>query len=149
MCSSLSPSFSLPLFLFLSLFLSPSLPQSQIYMMEQSKRSMELQVSRVQLQNSMLERRNTELQQLYRNEKEKRRRIRDKLKLYKVRGRRRRRRRRREEMNVYLYNEMNDVFLSVKLFSNSNKMRKHFYVYSTVHMFTCPCVSCVYIMFKV
>lgn len=87
-CVLLSPSLSLPLFL----FLSPSLPQSQIYMMEQSKRSMELQVSRVQLQNSMLERRNTELQQLYKNEKEKRRRIRDKLKLYKVRGRRRKER---------------------------------------------------------
>ena len=55
---------------------------------------MELQVSRVQLQNNMLERRNTELQQLYKNEKEKRRRIRDKLKLYKVRGRRRRKERR-------------------------------------------------------
>ena len=103
---------------------------------------MELQVSRVQLQNSMLERRNTELQQLYKNEKEKRRRIRDKLKLYKVRGRRR-----REEINVYLYNEMNDMFLSVKLFSNINKMRKHFFVYSTVHMFTSLCISCVYIMF--
>ena len=88
---------------------------------------MELQVSRVQLQNNMLERRNTELQQLYKNEKEKRRRIRDKLKLYKVRGRRRR----KERRECVLYNEMNDMLLSVKLFSNNNKMRKHFYMYST------------------
>ena len=40
---------------------------------------------------------------------------------------------------MHLYNEMNDMLLSAKLFSNNNKMRKHFYMYSTVHMFTSPC----------
>lgn len=53
-------------------------------MMEQSKRSMELQVSRIQLHSSMLEKANIDLQFLYKSEKDKRRKLRDKLKAYKV-----------------------------------------------------------------
>lgn len=53
-------------------------------MMEQSKRSMELQVSRIQLHSSMLEKANVDLQLLYKSEKDKRRKLRDKLKAYKV-----------------------------------------------------------------
>ena len=58
--------------------------QSQLYMMEQSKRSMELQVSQIRSHKNMLEKSNAELQALYKLEKEKRRKLRDKIKLLKV-----------------------------------------------------------------
>ena len=59
--------------------------QSQIYMMEQSKRSMELQVSRLQIQHAMLDKVCNEQQNMLHIERKKRQRLKDKVKLLKVR----------------------------------------------------------------
>ena len=54
-------------------------------MMEQSKRSMELQVSKIQLHSRMLEKSRAELQVVLQFEKKKRQRLKEKLKMLKVR----------------------------------------------------------------
>lgn len=59
-------------------------PQSQIYMMEQSKRSMELQNSQMQLHGRMMERVYADLQITCQNEKRSRRKYKEKLKMFKV-----------------------------------------------------------------
>ena len=53
--------------------------------MEQSKRSMELQVSKIQLHSRMLEKSRAELQVVLQFEKKKRQRLKEKLKMLKVR----------------------------------------------------------------
>ena len=53
--------------------------------MEQSKRSMELQVSKIQLHSRMLEKSRAELQVVLQIEKKKRQRLKEKLKIFKVR----------------------------------------------------------------
>jgi hypothetical protein len=62
--------------------------RSQIYMMEQSKRSIELQASQNHLHKNILERAYKDYQILYKTERDKRRKIRDKLKQLKGDGHR-------------------------------------------------------------
>ena len=58
--------------------------QSQIFMMEQSKRSMELQLSRKSVYCSMLERQSSDQRNLYQAERKKKKQLKDKIKQLKV-----------------------------------------------------------------